>query len=289
MSETISNGRVEVSVKRHGAELCGLKGEDGMEYVWQADPVVWGRHAPVLFPIVGKLAGDCCTVAGRPYSMTQHGFARDMEFDLVESTGDSLAYRLASSPVTRAQYPFDFVLTRRYRLLEDGVEITNEVANPGRVPLLFSIGEHPGFALNWGEGDQIEDYALEFEVAEALNTVLLGADHLLSMRTERVPLNGHVLPLRRDLFDRDALIFLQLASRKVTLTSRKHRRWLAVEFPGFPQLGIWAKSGAPFVCIEPWFGHADPHGHNGELEIKPGIIALNPDKSFVCTWRVRVG
>lgn len=289
MSETIRNGRVSVSVKRHGAELCGIKGADGTESLWQADPAVWGRHAPVLFPIVGKLAEDRYTVGGRSYTMKQHGFARDMEFELVEATGESLGYRLVASPATREQYPFDFELTRRYRLLEAGVEITNEVVNPGRAPLLFSIGEHPGFALNWGEGDQVEDYALEFEKDEELNTVLLGPDHLLSTRTERVPLEGRVLPLRRDLFDRDALIFLSLKSRKVTLTSRKHPRRLAVEFPGFPQLGIWAKPGAPFVCIEPWYGHADPSGHTGELVAKPGIIALDPGKSFVCTWRVRVG
>jgi len=289
MNEMIRNGRVAVSVRRQGAELCGLKGADGTEYLWQADPAVWGRHAPVLFPIVGKLAGDRYTTGGRAYSMNQHGFARDMEFDLVESSAGSLTYRLSASAATRAQYPFYFALTRRYRLLESGVEISNEVTNPGAESLLFSIGEHPGFALTWGAGDRVEDYALEFEQAESLDTVLLGPDHLLSSQTERVPLDGRVLPLRGDLFDKDALIFLSLKSRQVALVSRKHRRRLTVSFPGFPQLGIWAKPGAPFVCIEPWYGHADPHGHNGELAIKPGIIALNPGKSFVCTWRVRVG
>jgi len=288
MQNTIGNSVLSVSVKRHGAEWCGLKAADGTEYLWQADPVVWGRHAPLLFPIVGKLIHGRYRFEGKEYEMHPHGFARDMDFELVESAESSLTYRLQATPVTRKQYPFNFSLTRHYRLSGSMLEITTEVTNTGDKVMPFSMGEHPAFALNWGIGDKVEDYALKFEKAERLDTRWLDANGLLSEQTERILSNKSVLPLRRDLFDRDALIFLKIKSQRVSLCSRRHARGVTVEFSGYPYLGIWAKPGARFVCIEPWYGHADPANHDGELMNKPGIIKLDPSQVFSCVWRVEV-
>jgi galactose mutarotase-like enzyme len=288
MQNTIGNSLLSVTVKRHGAELSGLKAADGAEYLWQADPAVWGRNAPLLFPIVGKLANGRYLYEGKHYEMNPHGFARDMEFELLAATENALTYRLQATPATRKQYPFEFDLIRHYRLAGGVLEVTTEVTNKGATVMPFSIGEHPGFALNWGAGDRVEDYALQFEKPERLDAHLLDANGLLSAQTERILSNKSVLPLRRDLFDRDALIFLKIKSRKIILCSRRHARRVTVEFPGYPYLGIWAKPGAPFVCIEPWYGHADPAGHDGEFMNKHGIIKLDPSASFSCTWRVGV-
>lgn len=288
MQNTISNSVLSVSVNRHGAEWCSLKAADGTEYLWQADPAVWGRHAPILFPIVGKLLNNAYLHNGRRYGMKQHGFARDMDFELVKATESALTYQLKSTAETRKQYPFDFTLLRHYRLSGETLEIACDVTNTGTAEMLFSIGEHPGFALNWGAGDRVEDYALKFEKKERLDSSLLDADGLLSDQTVRILSDKSVLPLRSDLFERDALIFLKIKARKVTICSRRHARHLTVEFPGYPYLGIWAKPGAPFVCIEPWYGHADPSRHDGELMHKPGMITLEPGKTFSCVWRVIV-
>ncbi|MEI6516155.1 MAG: aldose 1-epimerase family protein [bacterium] len=288
MINTISNSRIAVSVKSLGAELCSLKGASGAEYLWQADPAVWGRHAPLLFPLVGKLANDRYLFEGKAYEMKQHGFARDLAFEPLAASEDALSYRLQASPETLKRYPFNFALIRHYRLRENVLEVVTEVTNSGPTEMLFSIGEHPGFGLNWGAGDKVEDYALQFEKPERLDTVLLDSNHLLSAKTERVLSNERVLPLRSDLFDRDALIFTKIKSRAVKLCSRRHSRSLTVEFPEYPCLGIWAKPGAPFVCIEPWYGHADPVGHDGQLVHKPGIIKLQPGLVFSCVWRVVV-
>ena len=285
---TIVNSTLTVTIKRHGAELCGLKGGDGTEYLWQADPAVWGRHAPLLFPIVGKLAQGQYLFEGARYEMKPHGFARDLDFALVEATETVLSYRLQASPETRKQYPFDFTLMRHYRLAGGMLEVTNEVTNTGSSVMPFSIGEHPAFALNWGAGDRVEDYALKFEKAERLDARFLDSDGLLSGQTERILSNHNVLPLRGNLFDRDALIFLKIRSQNVSLCSRRHSRRVTVEFAGYPYLGIWAKPGAAFVCIEPWYGHADPAGHNGDIMNKPGIIKLEAGTSFSCSWRVSV-
>ena len=287
MQNTLRNFALSVTVKRHGAELCGLRAADDTEYLWQADPVVWPRHAPLLFPIVGKLVQGRYLYDGKKYEITTpHGFARDTDFELVAATESTLSYRLQATTETRKQYPFDFTLLRHYRLLEAGVEITTEVTNPGALVMPFSIGEHPAFSLKWGAGDKVEDYALQFEKPERLVAHLLDANGLLSDQSERLLSNQRVLPLRSDLFDRDVLIFLKLNSRSISLCSRRHARRVTVEFSGYPNLGIWAKPGAPFVCIEPWYGYADPATHNGELLHKPGIILLEPGKTFTCTWRI---
>ncbi|MEI7881600.1 MAG: aldose 1-epimerase family protein [bacterium] len=286
MKNTISNSMMSVTVKRHGAELCSLKAADGTEYLWQADPAVWGRHAPLLFPIVGKLAQGRYRFEGKEYALNPHGFARDMDFALVTANATGLSYRLNDTPETRKQYPFEFNLMRHFRLSDGVLEVTTEVTNTGDKVLPFSIGEHPGFALNWGAKDRVEDYALLFEKAERLDAHFLDSNGLVSDQTGRILSNKTVLPLRSDLFDRDALIFLKIKSQKISLCSRRHARRVTVKFSGYPQLGIWAKPGAPFVCIEPWYGHADPASHDGELMNKPGIIKLAPGSVFSCNWRV---
>lgn len=288
MQDTIQNNSLSVSVKRHGAELCNLRGADGLEYLWQADPAIWASHAPFLFPVIGRLADDRYCVGGRSYSMKKHGFARLMDFDRVEKGAATLSYRLESSASTWAQYPFDFVLIRHYRLNGLTLDVVNEVTNTGKEPMPFSMGEHPGFALNWNDNDRIEDYYLEFDKPETLDSRRLDESALLSNRTVRVLSNERMLPLHRDLFNEDALIFLKLESRKVTLASRKSSRRLSVEFPDYPQLGIWAKPGAAYVCIEPWAGYADPTTHDGELMTKPGIVMLGAGQSKTFLSRITI-
>lgn len=288
MIRSIGNSKLTVSVKQYGAELCGLKGADGTEYLWQADPAVWGCHAPLLFPIVGKLKEGCYLFAGQSYAMKQHGFARNLVFEEVSVGETSLIYRLRSSPETLSQYPFEFVLTREYRLDGERLEVVTDVANAGTGVMPFSIGEHPGFSLAWRKGDRIEDYYLEFDQPEWEEAVLLDERGCLSARTVPVITGRHVLALRRDLFNQDALIFTKLNSRTISLCCQHDSRRVVVDFPGYPCLGIWAKPAAPYVCIEPWYGHADPAGHNGELMSKPGIIRLDPGARFTCRWGVKV-
>lgn len=285
MDRSITNSLLTVTIKQCGAELYSIRSAGGMEYIWQADATIWGRHAPVLFPIVGKLANDRYSYEAKSYELKQHGFARDMDFELVGETAESLSYQLLPSKETRQRYPFEFALWIKYRLEGNGLGVQYEVMNNSQKVMPFSIGAHPGFALNWGK-DRVEDYFLEFEKPETLDAHLLGKDNLLSSKTERVLENDNVLPLRRDMFDRDALIFLDLKSEKVRLGSYKHKNRVTIEFPGFPYLGIWAKPGAPFVCIEPWHGHADTEQGDGILMNKPGIIKLEPGETFNCAHRI---
>ena len=288
MRQTIQSSFLEVSVNEQGAELCSIRGSDGMEYLWDADPNVWDRHAPILFPIVGKLADDTYTCGDVPYKLGQHGFARDMPFELTAQDETRLAYRLQATPETRACYPFEFALEVTYELRDLTLHVHYAVTNRNGGSMPFSIGAHPGFSLKWGAEDRPEDYYLEFSERETLDTHLLSRDHLLSDETERVLSGETRIQLRSDLFDRDALIFMDAASDEIALRSHKHDREVRVRFPGFPYLGIWAKPGAAFVCIEPWHGHVDPEGTNGRITDKPGIRHLAANTSFSCTHSITI-
>lgn len=281
---SISNDLLTIGVKTKGAELCSLKDANGTEYLWQADPSVWARHAPVLFPIVGKLRDNRYELNGKTQELSPHGFARDMDFSLLEQTADSLTCRLVPDAETRKHYPFEFTLDIIYRLNGNSLEIGYEVQNNGAVIMPFSIGAHPAFNLP----GPIEDCFLEFNKTETLNFLLLNSKGLLTEKTAPVSGKLNILPLSKTLFDRDALILLDFKSDKISLRSRTSPRGLTVEFPGFPQLGIWAKPGAPFVCIEPWYGYADPEQPYGDILRKPGILLLAAGKSFACTHRISI-
>lgn len=280
----ITNEYSTVGIQPQGAELCSIKGADGFEYLWQADPSVWGRHAPVLFPVVGKLRNGRYELNGNPYELPQHGFARDMDFTLTERSGHTLVFRLLPTAATRARYPFEFVLNIIYRLNGNCLSIGYEVQNNGTDVMPFSIGAHPGFTLP----GPLDDCFLEFEKEETLCTRLLGPSGLISEETAPVLNRSGTLPLTKTLFDRDALIFMDAKSEKVTLGARNSSRRLTVEFSGFPQLGIWSKPGAPFVCIEPWYGYADTEQPYGDITNKPGIRLLPAGETFTCTHRVSV-
>jgi galactose mutarotase-like enzyme len=288
MKTSISTDRLEIVVKNRGAELCSIRHADGTEYLWQADPQVWARHAPILFPIVGALAGGVYQHGGQTYEMGQHGFARDSAFELAEQTESMLLYRMKSDETTRKMYPFEFELSVRYSVVAATLFIQYEVINLSAEVMPFSIGAHPAFSTELCKGDDVEDYCLAFSCAETADARLLGADHLLSTQVERVLDGERVLPLTRDMFLRDALIFLDLKSESISLRSRRHDKSLTVEFPGFPHLGIWAKPAAPYVCIEPWHGYVDPEGHDGVLAHKPGIIMLEPGESSSCAHTIRI-
>jgi len=281
---SIANKFLTVRVKEQGAELCSIKDAGGTEYLWQADPAFWARHAPVLFPIVGKLLNGRYDLNGKTFELPPHGFARDMKFSLVEQSESSLVYQLLPTTETRKCYPFEFALTIAYRLSDNCLSVEYAVRNTGASVMPFSIGAHPAFNLH----GPVDECFLEFDKTETLNTVLLSGKGLLTEETVPVLADTNILPLSKTLFDRDALIFLDTKSEKITLGAKNSSRRLTVEFPGFPHLGIWAKPGAPFVCIEPWYGYADTEQLYGDITNKPGIQLLPAGETFTWTHRVSI-
>lgn len=273
------------SIKADGAELCSLRDRAGRELLWQAGPA-WPRHAPILFPIVGRLAGDEFLHRGRTYRLPQHGFARDRRFAWEERSPGSCRLSLRDDDETRAQYPFAFRLEVSYALAEDGLTVSYAVTNPAGEVLPASIGAHPAFQWPLAAGTAKEAHVLEFAEAET-EPVRRLAGGLLGPGREATPVRGRVLALHEGLFAADAMILDRPKSRSLRYAAPGGPA-IAMSWTGFEQLGLWSRpGGADFICIEPWCGFASPVGWQGELADKPGIILIAPGEQRHLGWRVR--
>jgi len=285
----ISNGLVEAQFKAKGAELCSFKFvDDPVEYIWYGKPELWGRQAPILFPIVGRLLGNKCQIAGEEYHMGQHGFARDQVFEVIMRNEDQVAFSLRSNEETRKMYPFDFELVLSYKLVDDTLVLGYEVKNLDNDEMYFSIGAHPGFNCPLVEGEAMEDYVLDFYETQKLESLSITAQGI-SKEKYLVAEEARTIGLSNKLFDRDALVLDNLKVDKVGIRSGKHNRGVSVEFDGFPYVGIWSLAEpAPFVCIEPWYGIADFVGSNGVYEEKIGVNKLKGKGIFKTEYSIKI-
>ncbi|UIJ71039.1 aldose 1-epimerase family protein [Aurantimonas sp. HBX-1] len=292
MSDTheISAGGISAVISSHGAELVGLRDAEGTELLWQAGPE-WPRHAPVLFPIVGKLAGDTLRHQGRDYPIGQHGFARDRRFDWIERTAERATLRLRDDAETRAAYPFPFTLDVTFAVAAKTLTVTSSVTNPGDAPLPCGVGAHPGFRWPLVDGVAKTDHVVEFDTPET--GMALSVEGGLLGAAKPLPFDGRTLNLAEALFERDALVMPSVASRSVRFVARagdgSDARVLTVAWEGYKDLGIWSKpGGAPFLCIEPWFSMASPVGWDGEFADKPGVLVLAPGATRDFAWSVQI-
>ena len=282
MDITITNQQLTATINPKGAELNSLKNSTNTEYIWEGDAKYWGKHSPVLFPIVGTLKNNSYLYEGQVHALSRHGFARDNTFTVKQQTEDSVTFSLTSNDDTRRVYPFDFELELVYTLKGNTLQLGYIVTNKGDKPLPFSIGAHPAFALP----GNFESYSLQFEKDEPLVSTQL-ADDLLSDKTDILPTQNGNLPLTYKLFENDALIFKSLQSRAVTI-KKSDKNVLKVSYPNFPHLGVWTKENAPFLCIEPWQGYSDSPDTKGNLIEKEGIILLNAGEKYTSGFTVEV-
>lgn len=274
---TLRSDALTASIHPLGAELWSLKDADGRELMTDADPAFWAGHAPLLFPIVGALAGDAYRLGDRQFKMPRHGFARRSEFALIEADAASALLRLEASAESRAQYPFDFRLDMGFALTGATLAMTAIVSNMGDAPMPFSFGYHPAFAWPLPYGGAAEDHQIVFERDEPAPIRRLDpATGLAAPDPQPSPVNGQVYAPAYADFEADALIWDELQSRSLTYGVPGQPQ-LRIDFPDTPMLGIWQKPGARFLCIEPWAGIADPMGFNGDLTEKPGVMTLAPN------------
>ncbi|MFV0625397.1 aldose 1-epimerase family protein [Sphingomonas sp. ac-8] len=273
----IGNGILRAAIDPLGAELVSLLDAQGRELMTDADPVYWTGHAPILFPIVGRLAGDRYRLDGRDYALPQHGFARRRSFALVEQTADSVRFRLEDDAETRAVYPRAFALDVIHTI--DGATLTTTVTvtNRDTRDLPASIGFHHAFAWPLPYGRPRDAHRITFAKPEPASLASVEGG-LIAPEPRPSPLDGGVLPLSDALFTEDALVWQQLESESLRYDAGEGPA-LEVDFPNTPMLGIWTKPGAAFVCVEPWHGIADPVGFAGEIWDKPGMLRVAPGET----------
>lgn len=268
MYYTIENDYLTVQINDAGAELHSIVNkENGVEYLWQGNPDIWYGQSPVLFPFIGRLLDDKYRYNGKEYTMQKHGFARKRTFESVSCACSEALFVLRSDDTTRPSYPFEFELYVKFTLKGKTLQATHTVVNKTDGEMYFSLGGHPGFNCAIG------DY-LEFDQPETLDTETIDADSIRIAEKTPVLRGEKRITITEDIFNNDALILSGIRSKAVTLRSNKHDRAVRFTFGDVPFLGIWAKPGAPYVCIEPWCGVNDDRNVRTDVSEKEGIVRL---------------
>ncbi len=285
---TISNSTYTLTVSDHGAEIRSLK-KDGVELMWQADPKFWGRTSPVLFPLVGNYWEKKSRWKDKVYEMSQHGFARDMDFTLLSKAEDELWFELKENEDTLAKYPFAFILQLGYKLSSDGVEVLWKVINHADSEISFSIGGHPAFNCDLTK-DRLLFTKNGQPLASPLRSGIIADDGsgCLSDRVKELSLTEGKLDLSYELFDEDALILEDRQADAVTVIDATGKELLTVAFDA-PLFGVWSPAGkkAPFVCIEPWYGRCDRVGFTGQINEREYANTLAPKAEFSVSYTIR--
>lgn len=284
----LQNDKISIRVDSLGAELQSLKDiNTGQEYMWEANPKLWGRTSPVLFPIVGSLKNKQYSYQGKMYTMAQHGFARDMEFSLLEKTDCIIRFGLLANSSTLEEYPFLFSLEIRYEITGRQVKVIWKVTNMDQKEMYFSIGGHPGFVCPLTKNTQKTEYFIEFDAKEKIISTMIGEGGLAAHAQIAIELDNGILPITARLFDNDALIVERNQAHRVALLTPDKKPYLTVEFSA-PLFGIWSppKKNAPFICIEPWYGRCDKHDFSGSLSNRQWGNTLAPSQVFEKSYKI---
>ena len=239
MAVFLENDHLVATIKEHGAELASLRSkETGLEYIWAGDAKYWGRQAPVLFPIVGRLKDDQYQVAGKTYHLGQHGFARDRDFAIREQTATKVVLELKADEASKELYPFDFCLQLSYELTASGLVVDYRVDNPSQEPIYFGIGGHPAFKTPLTPKESFSDYELTFSTDYRLPKIPL-TNGLTDIESAR--LSAPTATVSRELFKDDALIYdLEQKPTKVSLTSKTSGHGVSLSVTDAKFMGIWS-------------------------------------------------
>jgi galactose mutarotase-like enzyme len=290
MTHSISNQILALSVQHKGVEISSLKSlKTNTEYIWDANPSIWGSHAPVLFPIIGALKDGLCQIDGKQYAIPKHGIIRHNDkLELITQEENSLEFQLRSSAETEKIYPYKFNFCIKYQLVDNRLIVAHLVENTDDKAIYFALGAHPAFKCPFNSGESFGDYFLEFTTKETASRWMLDKSGLLSGEKTSYLNGSQQLALREDMFNEDALVFTDLQSKEVSLKSEKTRQSIKVSFEDFPYLGLWAKPKANFICIEPWQGLTDSSNSDGDFIKKQGLIKLDQGDTYRASYTITI-
>ncbi|MCD8130270.1 MAG: aldose 1-epimerase family protein [Lachnospiraceae bacterium] len=290
---TIENETLKAAFNTKGAEMISLiLKEDNSEYVWQGNPDIWAKHAPLLFPVIGRLKDNEYTLRGKAYHITNHGFGRDSEFEVLSQKDDSVSFLLTPNELSAQMYPFPFRLQINYTLSGNTLKKEHIVTNEGGSTLYYEIGGHDGYNICLEPEEVMEDYYLDFGALDAIHPLRLDENILILDGTDTIPLKDGKLNLRMELFKVDALMLRKPGVDQISLRSRKSGRYITFAFHDFPTIGIWTKYkpfNTNYICFEPWSTLPDCAYLGKELEKKVDIRTVEPGEKDVLSFSVTVG
>jgi galactose mutarotase-like enzyme len=272
---TVSSDALTAQIDPLGAQLSSLRDPSGRDLLWDGNPAFWNGRAPLLFPIVGTLAGGEYRFGGKTYALSRHGFARHKLFEVLSASSTKALLRLKTDDETLAAYPFYFELQACFEIKDSTLVLTTSVTNDGDAPMPASFGYHPAFRWPLPFGAARALHAIEFDLEEPEPIRRLDAAGLVTPIRYPTPVRERRLLLVDDLFKDDVVIFAAIRSQGLTYGTDTGPR-LVLQFPDTPYLGVWTKPGAPFICIEPWHGMSDPVGFTGDFTEKPGVFIVPP-------------
>ncbi len=282
----LKNEQLTIKVAEKGAELQSIKDASGKEYLWQADPKFWGRHSPILFPIVCSVNGETYRVDGKEYHLPRHGFARDAEFKLIAQNDRKVTFALESSEETKKVYPYDFTLSISYVLDGNQIGVIWHVHNTDKEEIHFQIGGHPAFNMPSGKLEGMIKLDNE-EPMDALKSYADGSHDMVD-----VPLEADmgIMEINNNFFRNDSVKIHKSQTHRAMLMDTNGEPAVTVDYKT-PVCAFWSPFGkqAPFVCIEPWFGIGDPRGYQGEFKDKPLMNHLQPGASFMSKYTITIG
>ncbi len=282
---TIRSQELTVAINLKGAEVRKVTNNSTQtEYMWEGSPEIWPGVSPVLFPIVGKANLDQVKHGGKSYNLTNHGFARHSLFNVDKHLENEIVLSLAIDSLGDGVYPFDLILRISYTVQGTKLITSFTVINNGNTFAYFSLGAHPAFKCPFDDLHDISEYIIEFEEPEQLICHPLNPEAFFLDKTFNITLKQ--IELSQDIFDSGALVYSGYASRSVSLVEKTSGRSIKVSLSGFPYLGLWAKPGAKFICIEPWCGHGDKLGFSGNISEKEGIIGLLPGGNWKNSYSI---
>ncbi|WP_439616099.1 aldose 1-epimerase family protein [Shinella sp.] len=272
----IENDHLSIDVSSLGAEMQAINARDGANWLWNGGAAFWTGRSPVLFPIVGKAPDDTLLIDGKPYPMAQHGLARRREFSPAGATATACRFTLDASDDTRAIYPFDFRLSVEHSLDGATLNVAAEVENRGQDPMPFGFGFHPAFAWPLPGADGKPHSVTLDNGAEPERQPL--ENGLLAAERQASPFDKGRLVLAQGLFENDALVFPEDTGDGLTYGAEGGPA-LKFRFENLPNLALWTKPGAPFLCVEPWHGTAAELGGSRELKDRPSTTMLSSGES----------
>ena len=290
--ETLHNEHISIEVSDLGAELQSIKDAEGKEYLWQGDDKYWGRRSPILFPIVCGLYKGTYRTEGETFQLGRHGFARDMNFQIIKHTDDRVTYVLGDTENTLRQYPYHFMLSVTYKLVKNEIHVIWHVLNTDTREIHFQIGAHPAFNLpGIAEGDDVKG-VLRFDNSGTIDRIYGNHEGCITADRYELPtLEGGLWPFTEESFKDDAVIIDQSQIHSIEILNPEDASTaVAVDFKA-PCVGIWTPYGkkAPFICLEPWYGVHDHLGYKGQFRDKYLMNHLQPGASFMSEYVIRIG
>lgn len=286
MAYVLENDVLKLECVENGGEMQHLiKKATNQEYLYQGDQG-WSGKNPSLFPLVGNTYTKDYEIDGKSYAMKNHGLIRYATLK-GEQKSDAIVFRLDADDASLKQYPFHFHYEIEYRLNGNKVEIKYTIQNNDEKPMPFSFGLHPGFKVPESAEEKFEDYSLVYEKEEHCTQYVF--DPSFAKNVEYVPVTFKEWKLsREDIAEYATLVYKDLKSDYVTLAYKGEDR-LRVSLTGFPFLAIWTHSSkSDFLCIEPWFGHADFEKETPDFYHREGTIVLESNASWSCSYWIEI-